>query len=452
MNKRSQKKRPSTQIKPAQKKQDFIISPPSNCLFINTILRNRYKILEKIGTGSFGVIYLVEDLFLKEKPNFAMKIENSLQSNAPLWNSSLLQKEAKILENLQEFVGFPKFIEFFKELSYNCLIMTLLGENLEHLLKKSKGRNFSMKTVLMLGFLLLQRLESMHSKGILHRDIKPENIVITRNSSQMDFSHMNSSQMNSSQKNSSQLNEVFLIDFGLSKEFYEENGTHVKMCERKGLIGTVRYASVSAHEGKELGRRDDLESMVYVLVYLKNGGLPWQKIFTNNLAKNSNSKNANNLKNVKKMKNSKNSSGNSKNLMYDKIRKMKENINIDEFLEGFPNEFKIFWRYIKSLSFEESPNYKFIKGLFENVIENSKFSMDFQWDWSVFYEKNQKKETIFSKEIEKLNTFETINKEKIVNSFTNLTGNYEDCEEKDCEERQILRFFIKENVKPKFLS
>ena len=449
MNKRPKQKKPSTKIKPPQKKQDFIISPPSNCLYTNTILRNRYKILEKIGAGSFGVIYLVEDLFLKEKPKFAMKIENSSQSNAPLWNSSLLQKEAKILEKLEEFPGFAKLIEFFKELSYNCLIMTLLGENLEHLLKKSQGGNFSMKTVLMLGFLLLQRLESLHSKGILHRDIKPENIVIKRNSSQMNSSSQLNS--NSSQKNYSQFYEVFLIDFGLSKGYCEENGTHMKMCERKGLVGTARYASVNAHGGKELGRRDDLESLVYVLVYLKNGELPWQKIFTNNLAKNS--KNGKkNSKNEKNLKNSKNSSGNSKNLMYTKIMKMKENINIEEFFAGFPCEFKIFWRYIKSLSFEESPNYTFLKGLFENMMENSKILMDFQWDWSVFYEKNQKKGTISSKEMSKINTFDTINKEKFVNSFTNLTGNCEDCEEKDCEERHILRFFIKENMKPKFLS
>jgi serine/threonine protein kinase len=72
-------------------------------------------------------------------------------------------------------------------------------------------------------------------------------------------------------------NVVHLIDFGLSKE-YRDPDTHLHMPFNKGLgfTGTATFASINSHLGLELGRRDDLESLTYILFYFLWGFLLWQ--------------------------------------------------------------------------------------------------------------------------------------------------------------------------------
>lgn len=106
-----------------------------------------------------------------------------------------------------------------------------------------------------MGIQLLERIESLHSKNLIHRDLKPENIVIGWHD----------------------IDLIYLIDFGLAK-YYRESGNHIPMVDKKGIIGTARYASISAHLGKEQSRRDDLESLCYVLIYLNKGKLPWMNL------------------------------------------------------------------------------------------------------------------------------------------------------------------------------
>jgi serine/threonine protein kinase len=114
---------------------------------------------------------------------------------------------------------------------------------------------FSLKTVLILANSMIDRLEYTHSKNIVHRDLKPSNFSLGLESNSA---------------------TVFLIDFGLSK-FFWENGQHIPNCTGKNLVGTARYASINVHKGYEYGRRDDLESLGYILIYFLKGSLPWQK-------------------------------------------------------------------------------------------------------------------------------------------------------------------------------
>lgn len=133
--------------------------------------------------------------------------------------------------------------------------MDFLGPSLSDLFV-FQNKKFSLITVCGIAIQLLQRIEYVHYKGFIHRDIKPENFLLGLN------------------ENS---NNIYIIDFGLSKRFKDKNThQHIPYRENRHLIGTARYASINAHLGVEQSRRDDLESIGYLLIYFINGRLPWQ--------------------------------------------------------------------------------------------------------------------------------------------------------------------------------
>jgi len=65
-----------------------------------------------------------------------------------------------------------------------------------------------------------------------------------------------------------------MIDFGLNKPYIVDN-KHIPYKEKKGMVGTARYVSLNTHLGIEQSRRDDLEAIGYLIIYLFNGRLPW---------------------------------------------------------------------------------------------------------------------------------------------------------------------------------
>ena len=291
---------------------------------------------EKLGKGAFGEVFLGLD---KQTNNYvAIKIENSKIDNQ-------LIQEALILKYLQGCNGIPQYHSFIKNKNYNFLITDLLGPNLESLFEKMNN-HFSIKTIIYLGIEMINIIEDIHKRHIIHRDIKPENFVIS---------------LNKNLKN----NSIYLIDFGLSKRFRNpKTGEHIPYKDNKLLTGTARFSSIYTHLGIEQSRRDDLEGMLYTLIYLYKGNLPWQDI--------------NNYKN--------------KNEINDKILEKKINITIDSLCEGMPNEFNELLSYIRSLQFDEKPDYDMMRKKLIDLLNKEKISIfDINFDWN---EKNLSNENL----------------------------------------------------------
>lgn len=99
-------------------------------------------------------------------------------------------------------------------------------------------------------------MKRVHNLYIIHRDIKPENFLISKDGK----------------------GPLYIIDYGLSKRYVDDQGRHIPRATNKGFRGTLRYASINMHQGIENSRRDDLESLGYVLIYLIKGKLPWQNL------------------------------------------------------------------------------------------------------------------------------------------------------------------------------
>ena len=296
---------------------------------IEQVFFNKYHCIKKIGQGSFGDIY--EAYYNNEK--YALKFENRKK------NYNLLQNEAAIINYLKgPNIPFVKSFGFTAQ--YNILVMQLLGKSLENLLMERKI--FSLKTVCMVGYQMINILEFIHEKHILHRDIKPDNFV-------MGLDELS--------------NIVYLIDFGLAKK-YRSMTTLIQypMVKKNKLTGTARYASINALKGYEHSRRDDLESVGYILIYFLKGKLPWQGIHTK-----------------------------TKEEKYQKILEKKVEISSTELCDGIPKEFVEFLEYIKNLGYNEKPEYGMLRHLFDNIMEKNKFNYDYIYDWTTLEEKESRK-------------------------------------------------------------
>ncbi|KAH0791084.1 Casein kinase I isoform delta-like protein [Histomonas meleagridis] len=292
------------------------------------IVGSRYKIIEQIGAGCFGQIYKCEHLVNHDL--YAIKLEENTSLH------SQLKKECKIYRSISGSPGIPIIHWDGTEGNYRVLVMDLLDKSLEDLLQLSPNKCFSLKTVLMIADQILLIIQYLHEKNYIHRDIKPENIMIGSN------------------KNN---NQIYLIDFGLAKKYRDpKTHQHIPYLENKELTGTARYVSVNTHLRIEQSRRDDLESIGYVLIYLLVGRLPWQGFQATTTKE-----------------------------KLEKIADAKMSISYEKLCESIPHEFVTYFQTVRYLEFDERPPYEMLRKNFRDLFIRMNFTYDYVYDWTVIH-------------------------------------------------------------------
>jgi len=197
---------------------------------------HKYRLGRKIGSGSFGDIYLGTNIASNEE--VAIKLE-CVRTKHPQ-----LHIESKIYRMMQGGVGIPLIKWCGAEGDYNVLVMDLLGPSLEDLFNFC-SRKFSLKTVLLLADQMVSRIDFIHSKNFIHRDIKP-GISKFFSFYLLNFSSLDNFLMGLGRKG----NLVYIIDFGLAKKYRDaRTHQHIPYRENKNLTGTARYASINTHLG-----------------------------------------------------------------------------------------------------------------------------------------------------------------------------------------------------------
>ena len=264
------------------------------------LINKKYRIIEKIGEGSFGLIYKGENIRTREL--VAIKVEPIEK------DMKLLKNESIIYQYLNNVQGIP-FVKWFgKDEKNYYMVLNLLGESLQSIKNDS---TFSLTNVLQIGIQVIILLKTIHDKGLVHRDIKPDNFLLGLND---------------------QKKKIYIIDFGLCKS-YMTNDEHNPVKKTNNLIGSLTYASINTHNCIELSRRDDMESLGYMLAFFYLGKLPWQELTSENI---------------------------------ETIKILKQYIvNTDKLPLILVNYIK----YVKCLEYEEKPNYFLIIDNFKRELE-----------------------------------------------------------------------------------
>ncbi|XP_038816741.1 tau-tubulin kinase 1-like [Salvelinus namaycush] len=284
----------------------------------NCMVKDRWKVLKKIGGGGFGEIYEALDLLTRE--NVALKVESAQQPK------QVLKMEVAVLKKLQGKNHVCKFIGCGRNEKFNYVVMQLQGRNLADLRRSQPRGTFTMSTTLRLGKQILESIEAIHSVGFLHRDIKPSNFAMGRLPSTY--------------------RKCFMLDFGLARQYTNTTGEVRPPRTVAGFRGTVRYASVNAHKNKEMGRHDDLWSLFYMLVEFAVGQLPWRKIKDK-----------------------------------EQVGQIKERYDHRMLLKHMPSEFYIFLDHVLGLDYFTKPDYQLLMSVFENSMKEHIITENEPFDW-----------------------------------------------------------------------
>jgi len=296
------------------------------------VIKKRWKILDSIGKGAFGELFSAYDM--KTQNTVAIKVEGPLTKNKR--KRALLAMEISVLRKMQssdyvcrfEACGRITIQSSTSSTTYDYMVMQLLGPSLSKLRRKCK--KFSLATTALLGKQMLNAIKDCHTiGGVIHRDIKPGNFCID-----------NTNSYNGRAR-------CYIIDFGLCRPYISSSGEIKEARRSVGFRGTAAYASINAHDGKDLGRVDDLWSLFYVLVEFMTGDLPWK--------------------------------GREK----EQVAIFKKQMTNSYLVANLPSPFNDMLQYLKTLKFEDEPDYDLLESMLDELFRISGKSYDVPYDWEL---------------------------------------------------------------------
>lgn len=287
--------------------------------------KDKYDLIKKIGSGSFGEVYLCYDK--RRQRHIALKVEDIQKGKTPK-----LRREYGVYKLLHKYnVPFiPQTYGYYPTKKCYLMKMKLLGASLDVLFEKN-NTCFDIGTTLKLGIDMIEIMKNLHNAKIIHRDIKPNNFMVGKEDPE----------------------NVYIMDFGLAKQ-YIKNGKHIKHKTGKPLIGTARYTSVNVHMGIEPCRRDELEAIGYMLVYFLKGKLPWQGL-------------------------KKKGQVMTRSEQIEKIGNVKIAIKTSKICEDIPECFNTYIDATKSLKFFEDPDYDYLKSIFRDYAGKNGIKLEYSW-------------------------------------------------------------------------
>ncbi|EQC30607.1 CK1/CK1 protein kinase [Saprolegnia diclina VS20] len=219
---------------------------------------------EKLGSGACSDVYEVAPLKGNGGQRYAMKVspipaptvgkKKRKKTHADRSADALYAEHLLYVNSLAGHAGIPTLPAtgaYGEDKGYRFLVLERLGRTLEDV-KVAHGRLPEI-SVARLGLEIMAILQHIHSKRLLFVDVKPENFML----------------------NTAPETTVYCVDFGIAERFLLVTGAH-KPFKTGGVVGTPTFLSVNCHEGSTPSRRDDIEALLYVCLYLVRGDLPWQ--------------------------------------------------------------------------------------------------------------------------------------------------------------------------------
>ncbi|KAL1240355.1 Tau-tubulin kinase 1 [Trichinella pseudospiralis] len=273
-----------------------------------SVIGNRWQVLQRIGAGGFGSVYVVSEVG-DEKSRYAAKIQIGSDAEA------VMRTEVKILSALQgKSSRVCQLIACGSDNNVNYIIMNLAGKNLKDYKNSFRGKHLPPVEALKISIQCIEIIREVHEAGFIHRDVKPENFAV-------EFTGT--------------AEKIYLLDFGLSRQYRFKNGAIRPVRKNPIFYGTPEYASLNAFDEKELGRHDDLISWFYMVVEFYGGFLPWKH-----------------CKNNMKL-----------------CAKIKRSLKTTEWLKNLPKEFTEIFQCLCKMNYEEEPNYELFIGKLRLILK-----------------------------------------------------------------------------------
>ncbi|KAI9257404.1 kinase-like domain-containing protein [Sporodiniella umbellata] len=311
----------------------------------DVIIADQWVVLGRIGEGSFGEVFEAEDVDSGRR--YAVKREPIKMRNPQI------RHEHIIYDVLAGGVGIPQCHWYGQHDDFDCIVIDLLGMNVNQL--KDFVVKLPLEVVVDFGCQMVTMMEHIHKRGLVYRDIKPDNFLFAS-----DYTLPEPEMVEGASYRHPVCDEIFkgwglssppklyLVDFGLTT-WWKNPETDKAYPETKkdyrNKAGTARYASLHVHRGKPHARRDDIESIGYLLLDMLFGSLPWTGI----QAKNSRAG-------------------------WDRMKQIKEDTFMSDICAGQPQGILEFIEYSKKIRFLEEPDYDLLRQFLQGSLEAGPYS------------------------------------------------------------------------------